>query len=117
MNSNSLRHISILFCFILWLTLADTPATLAATRVAASCNQNHGQAAIDTAFPGDTVLIPAGSCTWTSRLSVTKYLIVKAAETHKTIITDNSPNLSNLVEITEDAAGNTQLIGLTFIQG
>jgi len=101
MNSYSRRHSSILFCFILWSALAGASPALATTRVAASCDQKDVQAAIDTAFPGDTVLIPTGSCVWSSRLSITKYLIVKAAETRKTIITDNSPNLSNLIEILE----------------
>ena len=117
MNSNSHRHIFVLFCFILWSALAGASPALATTRVAASCNQKDVQAAIDTAFPGDTVLIPTGSCVWSSRLSITKYLIVKAAETRKTIITDNSPNLSNLIEIMEDSAGSTRLVGLTFVQG
>ena len=117
MNSYSRRHSSILFCFILWSALAGASPALATTRVAASCDQKDVQAAIDTAFAGDTILIPTGSCVWSSRLSITKYLIVKAAETRKTIITDNSPNLSNLIEILEDAAGNTRLVGLTFVQG
>src|SRR6188508_2016764 len=78
MNSYSRRHSSILFCFILLAALAGASPALATTRVAASCDQKDVQAAIDTAFPGDTVLIPPGSCVWSSRLSITKYLIVKA---------------------------------------
>ena len=78
MNANSHRHTSILFCFSLWWAFAGASPALAATRVAASCDQKDVQAAIDTAFSGDTVLIPPGSCVWSSRLSITKYLIVKA---------------------------------------
>ncbi len=39
---------------------------------AASCSQADVQAAIDSASGGDTVNVPAGSCTWSNRLVITK---------------------------------------------
>jgi hypothetical protein len=40
----------------------------AATINAQSCSQAHVQAAIDSAADGDTVLVPAGECTWSTAL-------------------------------------------------
>ncbi len=45
------------------------------------------RAAISNANPGDTVLVPAGSATWTSNLVITKGIILKGAGQGQTIIT------------------------------
>ena len=37
---------------------------------AASCEQSDVQAAINSASDGDTVVVPAGSCTWSASVSV-----------------------------------------------
>lgn len=42
----------------------------AATIVAASCAQTAVQTAVNAASDGDTVQVPAGSCTWTSAVSI-----------------------------------------------
>ena len=42
----------------------------AATRTAASCTTADVQAAINSAVGGDTVIIPAGSCAWTSGVTI-----------------------------------------------
>ena len=44
--------------------------TYAATINAASCSSTHVQNAINTAADGDRVFVPAGTCTWTSRVIV-----------------------------------------------
>jgi hypothetical protein len=44
--------------------------TLAATINASSCSQSAVQAAINSALDGDTVRVPAGSCTWTGGVSI-----------------------------------------------
>ena len=41
----------------------------AAIRTAASCNASDVQTAMKAAAAGDTVVIPAGTCTWTSQVS------------------------------------------------
>lgn len=41
-----------------------------ATINAASCSQGDVQAAIDSASDGDTVNVPAGSCSWTSSVVI-----------------------------------------------
>jgi hypothetical protein len=52
------------------LTVFCGTGTKANTRNAASCNTSDVQAAINTAAGGDTVTIPAGTCTWTSGVVV-----------------------------------------------
>ncbi|MFC1701111.1 fibronectin type III domain-containing protein, partial [Patescibacteria group bacterium] len=43
---------------------------------AATCEQVDVQAAIDSANNGDTVMVPAGTCTWTTEVIVTKPLSI-----------------------------------------
>jgi hypothetical protein len=53
------------------------PFSEAATINASSCSYEDIQAAITNAQSGDTVLVPAGNCTWNNQLVITKgiYLI------------------------------------------
>src|SRR5574341_310893 len=49
-----------------------SPGTLqAATIAAASCSRTDVNAAISNASDGDTVLVPAGTCTWDQRITIT----------------------------------------------
>lgn len=74
------------------LLVAIAPAALpgqgaAATITAASCSQANVQSAINSAASGDTVAIPAGSCTWSSAVSWTnKSIAVVGAGKDVTII-------------------------------
>ncbi len=51
----------------------------AATRTAANCSFAAVSAAMASAAEGDTVVIPAGSCTWTSTLTVSKGITIAGA--------------------------------------
>lgn len=44
-------------------------STHAATRTAATCKASDVQTAVNSASAGDTVVIPAGTCTWTTQVS------------------------------------------------
>src|SRR5690349_21365027 len=63
----------ILFVFF-FLAYADTCALAQGTYTAASCNRSDVNAVINgpthTAVNGDTIIIPAGTCTWTSGITV-----------------------------------------------
>ncbi len=96
----------------------------AATITAQSCNNTaalpHVQAAVNAANPGDTVVVPAGSCTWTSRLTITKGIILKGAGITETIITagldgdDSSTGDGNyLVVYTPATPANNETFRLT----
>ncbi len=67
------RRAALLGFFLLaLLSLRPFHRTLhAATVVAASCSRADVQTAIDAAIAGDTVTVPAGTCTWTSPVTIT----------------------------------------------
>ncbi|MCK5150080.1 hypothetical protein KAJ87_04105, partial [Candidatus Pacearchaeota archaeon] len=61
---------------------------------AVSCSQEDVQDAIDLAVDGDTVLVPAGSCTWTTisgpTVRLNKGIILKGAGVGQTTIIDDT---------------------------
>jgi len=89
---------------------------------AVSANQTDISACLAAASNGDTITVPAGSATWTSPLTITKFVKLVASGT--VTITDNStggdPDGGGgppLLTIAESTAGNTSLQGFTFAQG
>ncbi len=56
---------------------------------AASCSAQDVQRALNQAHQGDTVAIPAGSCTWTSTLTVSTAVNLLGSATGTTEIVDN----------------------------
>jgi hypothetical protein len=64
----------------------------AATQTAASCNSTDVQAAINSAAEGDTVLIPAGSCSWTSGVNISGKGIVLQGAGAGRVIAISTPN-------------------------
>ena len=75
----------------------------AATINATSCSQNDVQTAINSASDGDTVIVPAGICTWTTihqntpavTIPNTKGITLLGAGIDQTIIIDNTDTDSN----------------------
>lgn len=65
----------------------------AATNFAKSCSQADVQAAINSASAGDTVIVPAGECTWTSGITFNKTVKLEGAGKDSTIITGTGSNL------------------------
>jgi hypothetical protein len=81
------------FIALLFCALAMTEA-YASTYPAASCSASAVQAAINSAASGDTVTIPAGTCTWTSGVTISgKGITVNGAGTSR-IIAVSSTSLS-----------------------
>lgn len=70
----------------LLICLCLTVAARAATINAASTSVAHVQAAIDAATAGDTVVIPAGSVTWSSTVSLNKAITLTGSGTLATTI-------------------------------
>jgi hypothetical protein len=81
-NLKKLILIAVLLCCSIGNYTAD-----AATINAASCSQADVTAAYTAAAAGDTVAIPAGNCTWTAQLSVTKSITIMGAGASSTKIT------------------------------
>jgi len=107
---------------LICLSLSD--GTLwAATINAPSCSRNDVGNAVNSAGNGDTVLIPAGNCTWTTNLTITgKYLTLQGAGAGKTIITDGVskgtyPNIAQVLVWTTTQGGLSRLTGITFQGG
>lgn len=59
----------------------------ATTYNAASCSSTHVQAAINSATDGDTVTVPAGSCTWSTVVTITNGIRLIGAGIDQTVIT------------------------------
>lgn len=75
-NNRSLAHQSL----IAGLLTAGAFGASAATVTTASCAQSAVQAAVNSANDGDTVNIPAGTCTWSSAVSLnSKTIYLKGA--------------------------------------
>ena len=78
---------------ILAVLLFSLPIIVSAATInAASCSQSSVQAAVNSASDGDTVVIPAGTCTWGASLnldlSAPKALTIIGAGIGSTIIND-----------------------------
>ncbi|MGA2515981.1 MAG: hypothetical protein ABSG44_05470 [Thermodesulfobacteriota bacterium] len=62
----------------------------AATINAANCSSSAVQTAINSASNGDTVIIPNGSCTWTSGLTISNYVKIVGAGSGRIIAYSNA---------------------------
>jgi hypothetical protein len=64
-----IRSIKYLFLAVLFLAFGARTC-VANTQTAKTCNSNDVQNAINAAAEGDTVVIPAGTCTWSSGVAI-----------------------------------------------
>jgi len=88
------------------LMLVSPSAIFASTYTAASCSQADVQSVINVALDGDTINIPAGSCTWTTSVTWTdKNINVIGAGQGSCTYTSNSSGSSASC----DAAGATNI--------
>ena len=97
--------------FVLMFTLFSCSVCGAQTINAASCNSADVQTAINSASEGQTVSIPAGTCTWTSGVSISgKGIVLQGAGAGRVIgvsitgsavpIGDGSVTFSNVIAAT-----------------
>ncbi|MEF3073919.1 hypothetical protein V2P20_02660 [Methylobacter sp. Wu1] len=83
-------------------TFAFTSVGYAATKAAASCSYNDVSTAVASAATGDTVTVPAGSCSWSSTLKITKGISVIGAGKAETIITNNAGTAVSIIKTQND---------------
>lgn len=101
-----------------WLILALFCAafcphrTTANTFTATSCSASDVQAAISLTSNGDTVLIPGGSCTWSTPVTITNAITLNGQGT--TTITWNTSSQAGHLNVMAIASGNTFVTGITF---
>lgn len=90
------------------LLLLGATTSHAAERLAPSCSRDDVGATVAAASPGDVVLIPAGTCSWTVGLAVDKPLTLRGAGQTATVLRDgvpkDSPTQANLI-LVDDAPG------------
>jgi len=92
-------------------------ATDATTRTAVSCSDTDVQSSINSAGNGDTVVVPAGNCTWTSRISISgKALVLQGAGIGQTNITDNV-SASDALDVSCTTSNFVRVTGFTIIKG
>jgi len=101
--------LSVRIAIIVWLSSAV--AAGAATRTAATCSAPDVQAAINASATGDAVVIPAGSCTWTSGVTISgKGIVLQGVSPGAVTITNGAVYG---VDVTEDGTFHTEISKLT----
>ncbi len=96
--------------------VASGPPRAGATIAAASCSPNDVEAAIDAAADGDTVLVPPGTCSWTTGLSFDKGIHLTARERGSVTLIHDA-GASYLLEVTENAGRPIEISNLRFVEG
>ncbi len=96
------------------LVLAYVPIAHSATIKASSCSASDVQAAIDSASQGDTVIVPAGSCDWRTKVTMNKGITLQGAGIGKTIITDD---VAGTYMLSVSATTMFRITGFTFNGG
>src|SRR5262245_42063382 len=70
--------------------MAWSSSVSAATIAASSCNSAAVAAAVGSAANGDTVTVPAGTCTWTGTVTIGKAITLQGQGASNTIIVDGA---------------------------
>jgi len=96
--------------FALVLSVLFSTGLRANTINAASCSAVDVQAAINLANNGDTVLVPGGNCTWSSKVSVNNAITLNGQG--KTTITWGT---SGSLTVTANTSTNTFVTGFSFV--
>jgi len=105
------------FAFLVLFSLVFvTSQAHAGTVTASSCAQSNIQSAINSAASGDTVIVPSGSCTWTTSVSISnKGITLKGAGIGSTNITDGTSGQALNINI-DSASHFVDVSGFTFIK-
>jgi hypothetical protein len=108
---------SLLVFFLFFMLCLYAGAANAATINAASCSQSAVQTAVNAASNGDTVVVPAGSCTWTSNLALgSKAITLQGAGVGNTNITDGyGADQASVITFTQHATISTRITGFSFL--
>jgi hypothetical protein len=111
--ANVCRSKQIFAVTLLSLSVLTVSSGIAGTVIAASCSQNDVQAAVNDSVDGDTVLVPPGTCAWTSSVSIpaTKGIVLQGAGIGNTVISITSGNALDM----EGVEGTcSRVTGFTF---
>ncbi len=84
---------------------------------AAGCSQSATQAAIDSAADGDVVVVPAGSCTWSSSVRISGKGIHLKGQQKGAVKISHSAGSNDLLSVSTDASHHVEVSNLTFLPG
>jgi hypothetical protein len=112
----TVKPISCLFVGITSLFIASlfTVESEAKTITAKTSSHSDVQGAIHSAQNGDTIIVPAGSATWSSTLVTNKAVTLRGAGIDRTIITRSS---GNTIKMTGGHGNKVRVSGFTFKGG
>jgi hypothetical protein len=114
---SKVRHSSRLVVVLLFLLAVPMRQVAASTITAANCSSSSVQAAINSAVDGDTVVIPNGTCTWTSGISVSGKGIHVTGQTKGGVLLSHSAGGSTLIMLNRDGNHSVELSNLTLLRG
>lgn len=104
-----------LFGIFIAIGIASVATANAAVRTAASCSSADVQAAINAAANGETVVIPNGSCTWTSGVSISGKGVILQGQSMAGVIITNNVTGNQAFFVKEDSITHTQIARLTIV--
>lgn len=87
---------------LLSISVAAAKSSEAAVVAAASCSRANVASAVASAADGDTVLIPGGTCSWTTELDITKGISLIGSGIDSTILQDS---------VLKDGSSTSSLLG------
>lgn len=90
---------------------------MAATINVPSCSQTAVQSAINAAADGDTIVVPAGSCTWSSSVQISGKGVHLKGATKGSVNITHSAGSSDLIGVTTDASHHVEISNLNFVPG
>ena len=102
-----------LICFFV-LILFSFPMVDAAIINAPSCSYEDVSTAVNSANYEDTVIVPAGTCTWDKTLTITKGINLQGAGIDKTIVRSDGPSGTGVYTVNFNADQATALNNYAF---
>jgi hypothetical protein len=110
----TLKNIFVFLTFFIFCLCAFNAEIYADTHTALTCSYSDVLTAYTAASAGDTVSIPAGSCTWTSALNITKSINLIGAGSSSTVISRTTSGQIINVTLATDVPIRISGIGFVF---
>jgi hypothetical protein len=127
MQSDKLKFKILIIPIVFFGVFCIVKSSFAATHAAADCSVSTIRTAIATASAGDTVTVPAGSCTWNTSncsdtgtcINITKPISLIGAGIGQTIITSEVSNATHLIEFNygDTTSSAARISGFTLTEG
>jgi hypothetical protein len=111
------KPVGLFFIFIISLLFLSERAALGATIYASSTSATDVQNAVNTANNGDTVVVPSGSATWSSTVTVNKGInLIGGGGTSGVTTISQGSSAGTILNITSPAGTSTTVSDFTWIE-